>query len=163
MSSYTYITHVTIFRCGVFFSLKKKWNKTLEEFKIRFIRKECFLLSFWWMLGKSISSNSLNIKSTFRKCGLIPLNAENIDLSKILNEDKSIKQCKWCFCESLQDNTKESWIYMIQYWNKIFEMILKENIWMILKVRITPILVRCVMIYKKREKLLKKKFAKKHM
>ena len=31
---------------------------------------------------------------------------------------------------------------------------------MILKAIITPILVRCVMIYKKREELLKKKFAK---
>ena len=81
---------------GVFSSLKLHWNSVLEKFEIKYkglvMGKSNFFTSFGECWDMSQASISKNIKAGFRKSGLVPLNPESIDYSKILNEKSALNK-----------------------------------------------------------------------
>ena len=78
----------------VFGPLKKQWNKSIDDFKSEH-KRAMTKLDFFPVFDKAWknSTNPRNAISGFRKTGLIPFNADNVDFTKLIQE-KSIAQWK---------------------------------------------------------------------
>ena len=99
---------------GVFSSLKKNWNKTLQNFEIKYkgliMNKSHFFTAFGECWVKAADVNKKNIKSGFRKSGLVPYNPQNIDFTKIIDEESSLKKYE-AACSNSSQNQYEQVIY----------------------------------------------------
>ena len=75
---------------SVFGPLKQFWNKSIENFKMKYhlsMTKANFFPVFDEAFQKA-KNRPENVASGFRKCGLVPFNVEAVDYSKLIDYEK---------------------------------------------------------------------------